>query len=74
MIRILNNDPFGDDDRYGPVLGFIVHLLRMLKVMVLGIAMLSGGLIILIVGGMIVKLFLMGFGLFVTDIPFEHRL
>lgn len=76
MIRfeILQNDPYGDEGHYGSFIAWILWILRVAWCVTLGIGMLAFGLAILVGGGMVIKLILMGLSLFITDIPFEHRL
>lgn len=72
-MKLLNNDPTGDVAQYGEFVAWILMLARFVYTIFLGVAMLAMGIGCLLCAGMAIKLILMVFGAFTTDIPFIER-
>ena len=73
MIRLLQNDPGGDEASFGGFVSGILQFLRMAWAIILGILLLGLGLAILVFAVMVISAIFSFFALFATDMPFLSR-
>lgn len=73
LFKILNNDPFGDEAKFGPFVALVVHLIRMAWVGFLAVCCVMACVGALVLFAFFVKIIIMAFGLFLSPIPFLER-
>lgn len=74
ILKVLTNDPDGDVAAYGEFGAWIIMILRGVWVLFICVMGLAAGIAILVLIGLIIKLVIAFFGLFMSPIPFIERI
>lgn len=74
ILKVLTNDPDGDVARYGEFGAWIMMILRAAWVIFICVMGIAAGIAILVLIGLIIKMVIAFFGLFMSPIPFIERI